>query len=81
MVKDKDGICAASVFVDMAKDLREAGRSCQQHLQQLYIDYGNFLSMNSYVKSPDSALTRRIFAAQRPEGKYFQKATQAKRGL
>ncbi|CAE7699102.1 PGM2 [Symbiodinium sp. CCMP2592] len=73
MVKDKDGICAASVFVDMAKDLREAGRSCQQHLQQLYIDYGIFLSMNSYVKSPDPALTRRIFAAQRPEGKYFQK--------
>eukprot|EP00439_Symbiodinium_sp_Y106_P055679 s241_g7.t1 len=68
-----DGICAAAVFVDMAKDLRQAGRSCQQHLQQLYIDYGIFLSMNSYVKSPDPALTKRIFAAQRPEGKYFQK--------
>ncbi|CAE7211742.1 pgmB, partial [Symbiodinium pilosum] len=73
IVKDKDGIAAASVFVDMAKELQEEGLSCEQHLQRLYKEYGNFLSMNSYVKSPDPALTRRIFAAQRPEGKYCQK--------
>eukprot|EP00438_Fugacium_kawagutii_P002869 Skav222163 [mRNA] locus=scaffold3048:58569:66882:- [translate_table: standard] len=69
LVKDKDGIAAASVFVEMAKALLKEGKSCQQQLEQLYRKYGALQSLNSYVKSPDSSLTTRIFAAQRGSDK------------
>eukprot|EP00434_Breviolum_minutum_P030793 symbB.v1.2.027230.t2/scaffold2778.1/size70658/8 len=65
MVKDKDGIAAASVFVEMAKSLSHEGRSCRQHLRELYEKYGTLQSLNSYLKSPDPSITTRIFAAQR----------------
>ena len=37
MVKDKDGIAAAAVFVDMVKTLRKEGCTCLQHLHKLYL--------------------------------------------
>jgi len=64
-VKDKDGIAAASVFVEMAKSLSHEGHSCRQHLHELYEKYGTLQSLNSYLKSPDPSITTRIFAAQR----------------
>eukprot|EP00929_Paragymnodinium_shiwhaense_P100530 TRINITY_DN6291_c0_g1_i1.p1 TRINITY_DN6291_c0_g1~~TRINITY_DN6291_c0_g1_i1.p1 ORF type:complete len:657 (-),score=170.73 TRINITY_DN6291_c0_g1_i1:210-1886(-) len=74
VVKDKDGVCAAAVFAEMAKQLQKEGKSCLQHLEHLYDTYGHVLQLNSYVKSPDPALTRKIFAKQRGEpdsqGKY-----------
>ncbi|CAJ1397393.1 unnamed protein product [Effrenium voratum] len=33
LVKDKDGISAAAVFVDMARALRESNKRCLQHLE------------------------------------------------
>ena len=35
VVKDKDGISAACVFVEMAKWLKSQGLTCRQHLEQL----------------------------------------------
>ena len=49
----------------MAKALSKEGRSCQQHLKELYQKYGTLQSLNSYVKSPDPSITARVFAAQR----------------
>ena len=68
-VKDKDGIAAASVFVEMAKTWSLEGRSCKQQLQELYEKYGALQSLNSYVKSPDPSITAGIFAAQRGSDK------------
>lgn len=65
MVKDKDGISAAAVFAEMAKQLHKQGATCLSHLDSLYTKYGYFLSFNSYVKCLDPALTQRIFAKQR----------------
>lgn len=49
----------------MAKSLSHEGRSCRQHLRELYEKYGTLQSLNSYLKSPDPSITTRIFAAQR----------------
>ncbi|CAE8589260.1 unnamed protein product, partial [Polarella glacialis] len=51
--------------VEMAKQLASEGKSCLEHLAQLSDSYGLFLSSNSYVKSSDAALTRRLFERQR----------------
>ncbi|CAK9092456.1 unnamed protein product [Durusdinium trenchii] len=74
MVKDKDGVAAAAVFVEMAKALRNEGTTCFQHLHKLYLEhlgtvyflmYGRPLLLQSYVKSPDPSVTRKLFEAQR----------------
>lgn len=68
LVKDKDGVAAAATFAEMAKQLKKEGKTCRGHLADLYDTYGHVLSLNSYVKSADPALTRRIFERQRSGG-------------
>lgn len=67
MICDKDGISAASVFLEMASFLNVTrGITVVQHLQELYEKYGQFVSYNSYVISKDIRVTDRIFANLRP---------------
>lgn len=66
---DKDGISAASVFLEMAGELaREQHLTMKQHLQRLYLTYGEYVSYNSYVLSHDKAVTQLIFSALRSAG-------------
>lgn len=67
---DKDGISAASVFLEMAIELQQQSEplTVKQHLQQLYSKYGEFVSYNSYVLSHDGAVTDAIFKRLRTGG-------------
>lgn len=82
VVCDKDGISAASVFLEMAGVLmRERGLTVKQHLQQLYLTYGEYVSYNSYVLSHDKSVTQQIFKRLRttgPTGSYWTEAAGAK---
>lgn len=73
---DKDGISAASVFMEMASALQngwtETGgeasgpsRTIQDLLQDLGKKYGEFISYNSYVISHDPMITNEIFTQLR----------------
>merc|ERR1719262_1560764 len=65
VVKDKDGVAAASVFLEMASFLRrEEGLSPYQKLSQLYRTYGQFYTADSYVKCLDPEVTARLFSLQ-----------------
>ena len=72
---DKDGISAASVFLEMAGVLkREHNLTVKQHLQNLYTTYGEYVSYNSYVISHDKAVTAKLFQELRnngPSGSYW----------
>lgn len=69
---DKDGISAASIFMEMASALQagwtETGgeasgpsRTVHQLLSDLWLKYGEFISYNSYVVSHDPKVTDGIF--------------------
>ena len=79
---DKDGVSAASVFLEMAGVLkREQGLTVKQHLQKLYTTYGEFVSYNSYVVSHDKAVTAKLFSELRttgPTGSYWTECAGSK---
>ena len=68
VVSDKDGIAAASVFVEMASSLNQNLTTVYAHLQSLYQKYGEFVSLNSYVICHDPAVITSIFNRLRTEG-------------
>ena len=74
LVPDKDGISAAVVFVDMARELNDIGCTVRTLLQTIQQKYGNFVSYNSYLLSHDGNITNNIFNRLRkagPQGGYF----------
>jgi phosphoglucomutase / phosphopentomutase len=71
LVKDKDGVCAAAVFAEMAVQLAKTNTTVTQHLQSLYEKYGHFVTQNHYVKCYDPRVTDRIFARLRNGGQYW----------
>ncbi|KAJ0398713.1 hypothetical protein P43SY_004130 [Pythium insidiosum] len=71
LVKDKDGVCAAAVFAEMAVQLHKQQRTVAQHLTSLYERYGHFVTQNHYVKCYEPAVTARIFERLRNGGKYW----------
>jgi phosphomannomutase len=79
---DKDGISAASVFLEMAGVLqREQGLTVKQHLQNLYLTFGEFVSYNSYVVSHDKGVTQLLFSQLRtagPTGSYWTECAGSK---
>lgn len=68
VVYDKDGIAAASVFITMAQKWAKEGLTVNGKLDQLYKKYGYFETANSYLVSPDPALTNKVFAKIRNMG-------------
>ncbi|KAH9117377.1 hypothetical protein LEN26_007852 [Aphanomyces euteiches] len=71
LVKDKDGVCAAAVFAEMAQQLKKQGLTVHAHLHHLYESYGNFVTQNHYVKCYDPVTTQRIFQRLRNDGHYW----------
>ncbi|DAZ95434.1 TPA: hypothetical protein N0F65_013003 [Lagenidium giganteum] len=71
LVKDKDGVCAAAVFAEMAVQLAKQNKTVAQHLDALYNQYGHFVTQNHYVKCYDPATTNKIFARLRNNGEYW----------
>lgn len=61
IVCDKDGVCAAAVFAEMATVLADRGVTVFQHLQKLSQQYGEFVSFNSYIICREPAKIDRIF--------------------
>lgn len=71
IVNDKDGVCAAAVFAEMANELKRQSRTCAEHLEQaIYRRYGHFVTQNHYIVSPDAAINARIFSRLRNNGNY-----------
>ena len=64
IVRDKDGIVAAVVFLEACA----AWGSPWKRLQQLYQQYGYFETMNTYWKSPNLATTANVFEQIRALG-------------
>jgi len=72
VVLDKDGVCAAAVFGEMANYLKRVHNlSVSQHLEALYKRLGYFLSHNYYVRSNDQKVLGKIFSRLRNEGNYW----------
>ncbi len=79
VICDKDGISAASVFIEMANYLKiKKNMSVKEHLQHLYSKYGEFVSLNSYVFCHDPKLTDKIFERLRNNGKYWESCSGSK---
>jgi len=70
LVNDKDGVCAMSVFAEMASQLHLKGINVSSHMDSLYDTYGHFVSRQGYVTVPDPKLTVDIFSKLREGGKY-----------
>jgi hypothetical protein len=66
--QDKDGVCAAAVFAEMAGELARRGLSVTAHLDALFQHYGYFLTNNRYVFVDDPRKTVAIFTRLRNEG-------------
>ncbi|GJN94689.1 hypothetical protein Rhopal_007780-T1 [Rhodotorula paludigena] len=64
-IKDKDGITALALFVEMATALSRFGKPLSVHLDSLYYEYGYHATSNSYFICRDPAKTDRIFSQLR----------------
>jgi phosphoglucomutase len=70
--KDKDGVAAAATFLTATAWWRRHQQlSPHEKLQQLYKKYGHFEEANTYLISPDSATTERVFESIRALGQPF----------
>ena len=77
VVADKDGISAGAVFVEMSAHLEAQGKTVYEYLQSIYLKYGVFVSLNSYVICHDPEVIKAIFSRLRtggPTGKYWEQA-------
>ena len=76
VVRDKDGVTASAVFMEMATHLRNAhGRSVNEQLGLLCDTYGHFVSSNGYVICKEQSKIDAIFARLRlPNNGYLQPA-------
>jgi phosphomannomutase len=70
VVLDKDGVCAAAVFAEMAGSLARSGESCLGRLARLRQTTGFFVSCNKYIRVSDAATISAIFEAFRAGGRY-----------
>ena len=72
---DKDGITAAAVFMDLLSTLTARNMTITDYLNELYSEFGFFMSRNSYIRCEDKDIIRNIFARLRSgfEGGYVSK--------
>jgi phosphoglucomutase len=74
LVKDKDGIAAASLFLAAVARWRKQGHSPWEVLQHLCKKYGHFEEANTYLISPSPAITSMVFSSIRALGTPFPKS-------
>ncbi|KAK7043778.1 hypothetical protein VNI00_008390 [Paramarasmius palmivorus] len=60
-VRDKDGVAATVMFVQIIQMLRSQGRTVKSYLDSLYERYGYFLTSNDYFICKDPTIIDRIF--------------------
>jgi phosphoglucomutase len=68
VVHDKDGIAAASLFLTARAYWSAQGRTPWEQLQALYQKYGYFADVDTYVRSPSPAATKKAFERVRSLG-------------
>ena len=81
VVSDKDGVCAGAIFAELAAVLDTRNLTVVQHLAQLYAQYGEFVSYNSYIICRDPVKTDAIFHRIRtggPTGSYWSEVCGSK---
>lgn len=71
VVKDKDGICAAAVFAEMALYAHRNGQTVRQRLHSLREEYGHFVANNGYLFCYDKGTLNAIFSRLRNDGHYW----------
>ena len=71
VVRDKDGMSAAIVFMDMAQSLAESGRTVGDRLADLYLRAGLWASTQLSIVRPGSAGVEEIMAAMDRLGERF----------
>lgn len=71
VVLDKDGVCAAAVFAEMAASLARCGQTCLSRLEQLREATGFFVSCNKYLRVTDSSTVDAIFSRLRNGDRYL----------
>lgn len=62
VVWDKDGIAAATIFLQAVSKWLVQGLTPWKKLQQLYSTYGYFEDANTYLISPSPHITNRVFS-------------------
>lgn len=72
MFKDKDGISAAAVFAELAREVYGSGSSLEAQLAAIYDEYGYFDYRSSYFISDNPSTTRAVFTAMANDGAYPQ---------
>ncbi|PFH36280.1 glucosephosphate-mutase GPM2 [Besnoitia besnoiti] len=60
-VRDKDGVSAAAVWVQMATELYAKGQTITDYLIGLRTQYGYFVTKNSYFVCPDPPVIKGLF--------------------
>eukprot|EP01114_Cavostelium_apophysatum_P020958 TRINITY_DN7176_c0_g1_i1.p1 TRINITY_DN7176_c0_g1~~TRINITY_DN7176_c0_g1_i1.p1 ORF type:complete len:607 (-),score=197.81 TRINITY_DN7176_c0_g1_i1:64-1842(-) len=69
---DKDGVRGAAVFAEMALFLNRNGTTVNDHLNELYKQYGYFATKNRYFFCYDPKVMESIFKEIRNGGKYCE---------
>ena len=81
VVKDKDSIAAAAVFLAACSRWRQQNLSPWDKLQDLYKRYGYFGDANTYLISPSTDVTTKVFEHVRSLGSPFPQTLGGKRVL
>jgi phosphoglucomutase len=71
VVKDKDSVAAAAVFLAACSRWHEEGLTPWDKLQELYEKYGYFEDANTYLTSPSPEITTEVFERVRALGSPF----------
>nr|CEL65240.1 TPA: phosphoglucomutase, putative [Neospora caninum Liverpool] len=69
-VRDKDGVSAAAVWMQMATDLYARGQTVMDFLMSLRKRYGYFVTKNSYFICPDPPVIQGLFKDFANGGQY-----------
>eukprot|EP00921_Rhytidocystis_pertsovi_P014033 GHVQ01022857.1.p1 GENE.GHVQ01022857.1~~GHVQ01022857.1.p1 ORF type:complete len:656 (-),score=100.26 GHVQ01022857.1:545-2512(-) len=72
-VRDKDGVSASGVWLEMACQLYHEGRTISDELRTLREKYGYFVNSNSYYLCYDPLAVRTLFDEFRNNGLYLWK--------
>ena len=70
IVRDKDGITAASCLAELYAQLTAKGMTFSEYLEAIYKDVGYYLTKNHYFLCYDPEKMKAIFDAIRNNGKY-----------
>jgi len=71
IVADKDGLTALGVITELAMSVYGKGGNLVQHMQSLYLKYGEFCCNNGYYVCYEPAKIDKIFADMRKGGSYM----------